>query len=88
MPEQKIILSVIGQVLATTNEKELLRFIGMVNSELNAILEEFDVQEWTESFKYDASCVHCQAMTSHDKHFYAKVLEIGEHKIEAVTFID
>jgi len=46
MSEQKIILSVIGQVLATTNEKELLRFIGMVNSELNKILDEFSEKEY------------------------------------------
>lgn len=42
MPEQKIILSVIGQVLATTNEKELLLFIGLVNNELDDILIQFD----------------------------------------------
>jgi hypothetical protein len=52
MPEQKIILSVIGQVLATTNEKELLRFIGLVNNELDDILIQFDdelIEELKES---------------------------------------
>lgn len=41
MPEQKIILSVIGQVLDGTNDEQLLKFIGMVNQELDSILLEF-----------------------------------------------
>jgi hypothetical protein len=45
MPEQKIILSVIGQVLAGTQDDQLLKFIGMVNQELDKILFEFSVKQ-------------------------------------------
>ncbi len=49
MPEQKIILSVIGQVLAGTNEDQLLKFIGMVNRELDELLFDFSVKRIQET---------------------------------------
>lgn len=43
MPEQKIILSVIGQVLAGTEDRQLLKFIKMVSGELIDLITEFDL---------------------------------------------
>ena len=45
MPEQKIILSVVGQVLVGINDEQLLKFIKMVTSELDDIITEFDPVE-------------------------------------------
>lgn len=42
MPEQKIIHSVIGQVLAGTEDNQLLKFIKMVNVELDNLIVTFD----------------------------------------------
>jgi hypothetical protein len=41
IPQQPIILSVVGQALATTNEKDLLHMIRLVSVELNKLVDEF-----------------------------------------------
>jgi hypothetical protein len=53
MPEQKIILSVIGQVLAGTEDNQLLKFIGMVNQELSSIIDEFTPKEYAPEITND-----------------------------------
>ena len=60
----------VGQALATTNEKDLLHMIRLVHMELGNLLDEFDL---------------VQAMEIAE---LTPVIEIGEHRIEAVNFID
>jgi hypothetical protein len=45
MKEQRIILSVVGQVLDGVDDNSLLTFIKMVNVELNNLIVEFDRRE-------------------------------------------
>lgn len=56
MPEQKIILSVIGQVLAGIKDNELLKFLKMVNGELGEIITEFDEVRQLTSEEMKAVC--------------------------------
>jgi hypothetical protein len=44
MPEQKIILSVIGQALGGIADDKLLMFIKMVNNELDELIDTFGVE--------------------------------------------
>ena len=45
MPEQKIILSVISQALAGTDDNQLLSFIRIIHGKTTDILDKFDVVE-------------------------------------------
>lgn len=71
MPEQKIILSVISQALDGMDEKGLLHYIRIVNTELRDILDKFDEVEYAPDIPNETP-----------------VIEIGNHRIEAVTFTD
>ncbi len=82
IPQQPIILSVVGQALATTNEKDLLRMIRLVHMELEKILDEFDDDKIV-SFKIPANTLEVNQVIP-----VTPALEIGEHRIEAVKFID
>jgi hypothetical protein len=53
MKEQRIILSVVGQVLDGVDDNSLLTFIKMVNVELNNLIDEFDEVEYAPEIPND-----------------------------------
>jgi hypothetical protein len=63
---------VVGQALATTNEMDLLRMISIVHTELGKLIDEHAGIEYAPDIPND----------------FTPVIELGEHRIEAVKFID
>jgi hypothetical protein len=89
MKESPIILSVLGQALATTNERDLMKMIRIVHNELESLIDEFDEEYLDTGISYSsrkAQAVIDDYLAAREKSI--PVLEIGEHKIEAVTFTD
>lgn len=68
IPQQPIILSVVTQALASTDENDLLKMMVTVRDELTAIITKHQVNDFLE--------------------LDIPTLELGNHKIEAVKFID
>src|SRR4029453_15971020 len=79
MKESPIILSVLGQALATTNEQDLLKMIRIVHNELENLLIEFD-----DTFINDMEVTSVGKLHPDE----IKVLEIGDTVIQQVTFVD
>jgi hypothetical protein len=75
MKEAPIILSVLGQALATTNEQDLLKMIRIVHNELENLLDEFDLE-------FNAELIEAIKQPP------VRVLQIGDTAIEQVTFTD
>ena len=73
IPQQPIILSVVSQALATTDEKDLLNMMIRVRDELSRLIAKHQL----EAFDSQIDLVES-----------VPTLELGSHKIEAVTFVD
>jgi hypothetical protein len=77
MKESPIILSVLGQALATTNERDLMKMIRIVHTELESLIDEFD-EEYLDT----------NVTWSERKASEIKSIVIGDRVIEQVTFTD
>lgn len=73
IPQQPIILSVVTQALASTDENDLLNMMIKVRDELTNIIAKHQLE------MFDSQIDLVESIPT---------LELGNHKIEAVTFID
>lgn len=73
IPQQPIILSVVTQALASTTEDDLLNMMIKVRDELTNIIAKHQLE------MFDSQIDLVESIPT---------LELGNHKIEAVTFID
>lgn len=75
--------------MATTNERDLMKMIRIVHNELETLIDEFDEEYLDTGITYTSR----KQQKILDDYLIARensipTLEIGEHKIEAVTFTD
>lgn len=73
IPQQPIILSVVTQALASTDENDLLKMMVMVRDELSRLIIKHQVRDFLKMELPET---------------ISPVLDLGNHKIETVTFID